>query len=172
MMSERFLFVKRSLPCYHCIAMSLIENRKARFNFEFQESLDAGLELIGLEVKSLRMGRGSLDGAYISIRPGRTGNNEAFIIGMNITPFQEGNTPSGYDPRRPRRLLLTKKQIADLAEYEHTKGLTIVPVSVYNKNHKLKLSIAVARGKKQFDKRETIKKRDQEREARRALNER
>jgi len=142
--------------------MSLIENRKARFNFEFQETLDAGLELIGLEVKSLRMGRGSLDGAYISIR-----NNEAFIIGMNITPFQEGNTPSGYDPRRPRRLLLTKKQIADLAEYEHTKGLTIVPVSVYNKNHKLKLSIAVARGKKQFEKREAIKKREVDRELRR-----
>ena len=167
MMSERFLFVKHSLPCYHCLAMSLIENRKARFHFEFQETLEAGIELIGLEVKSLRMGRGSLDGAYISIR-----NNEAFIIGMNITPFQEGNTPSGYNPRRPRKLPLTKKQIADLAEYEHTKGLTIVPVSVYNKNHKLKLSIAVARGKKQFDKRETIKKRDQEREARRALHER
>lgn len=167
MMTECALIVKRSLPCYHCLAMSLIENRKARFHFDFQETLEAGLELLGMEVKSLRMGRGSLDGAYIGIR-----NNEAFIIGMNITPFQEGNTPSGYDPRRPRKLLLTKKQISDLAEYEHTKGLTIVPVSVYNKNHKLKLTIAVARGKKQFDKRETIKKRDQEREARRALNER
>ena len=145
----------------------LIENRKAKFNYEFLEKLDAGIELLGSEVKSLRAKLGSLEGAYVIVR-----GNEAFMVGAYIPAYQPKNTPKGYDERRNRKLLLTKKEIASLMGAEAKKGLTIVPISVYNRGHKLKVTLAIARGKKKFDKRETIKKRDREREARRALNER
>src|SRR3989344_3505791 len=139
--------------------MSLIENKKARFNYEILETYEAGLELQGLEVKSLRRGQGSREGAHVIVRGG-----EAYLVGATIPPYQAGNTPKDYDPARTRRLLLTKKQIGELAEYENKKGLTIIPLSVYNKNSTLKLSVGVARGKKKYDKRESIKKRDLERE--------
>lgn len=128
------------------------------------EKLNAGIELLGFEVKSLRNKQGSLEGAHITVRGG-----EAYLIGANIPPFQPKNTPKDYDPTRNRRLLLTKKEIAILGAFEGQKGLTIVPISVYNNKRKIKLEIAVARGKKQFDKRETIKRRDTEREIRRTL---
>jgi len=144
--------------------MSLIENKKARFNYEILETYEAGLELQGLEVKSLRKGQGSLEGAHVIVRGG-----EAYLVGATIPPYQAGNTPKDYDPARTRRLLLTKKQIGELAEYENKKGLTIIPLSVYNKNSRLKLSVGVARGKKKYDKRESIKKRDLEREIGRKL---
>ena len=144
--------------------MSLIENKKARFNYEILETYEAGLELLGLEVKSLRKGQGSLEGAHVIVRGG-----EAYLVGATIPPYQAGNTPKDYDPARTRRLLLTKKQIGELAEYENKKGLTIIPLSVYNKNSRLKLSVGVARGKKKYDKRESIKKRDLEREIGRKL---
>ena len=88
---------------------------------------------------------------------------------MQIPPYQPANTPKDYDPLRNRRLLLTKKEISSLLEEEKQKGLTIIPLSVYNKGRKLKLEIAVVRGKKKYDKRETIKKRDTDREIRRTL---
>lgn len=144
--------------------MSLIKNKKAYFNYEILEKIEAGIELLGFEVKSLKKGQGSLEGAHITIR-----GNEAFVMGMNIPPYQVNNTPPDYDPIRNRRLLLTKKQITDLGKKEGQKGLTIVPLSVYNKGSKIKLEIAVVRGKKQHDKRETIKKRDIDREIRRSL---
>jgi len=144
--------------------MGLAENHKARFNYELLETYEAGLELLGFEVKSLKVGRGELAGARVLIRGG-----EAFLVGATIPPYQAGNTPEGYDPARTRRLLLNKSQMAQLAKAEETKGLTIVPLKVYNKGTKLKLSLAVARGKKKYDKRETIKKRDTERELGRTL---
>ena len=144
--------------------MGLAENQKARFNYELLETYEAGLELLGFEVKSLKVGRGELAGARVLIRGG-----EAFLVGATIPPYQAGNTPEGYDPARTRRLLLNKSQIAQLAKAEETKGLTIVPLKVYNKGTTLKLSLAVARGKKKYDKRETIKKRDTERELGRTL---
>ena len=143
--------------------MSLIENRKARFNYELLEQMEAGLDLTGGEVKALRAGQGSLEGAHIAIR-----GNEAFLIGAHIPPYQPKNQ-AGYDPERARRLLLTKDQIKELMGIEQTKKLTIVPLSVYNKGRFLKLSLAKARGKKKGDKRETIKKRDVERDLRRSL---
>ncbi|MDO8594740.1 MAG: SsrA-binding protein SmpB [bacterium] len=142
----------------------LIENRKAHFNYEFLEKLDAGIELLGSEVKSLRQKLGSLEGAYIIVR-----GSEAFLVGVYIPAYQPKNMPKGYDERRNRKLLLTKKEIHDLAGAESKKGLTIVPISVYNKGRKIKVSIAIARGKKQFDKRETTKKREVEREMRREM---
>jgi len=144
--------------------MSLIQNKKAYFNYEILEKSEAGIELLGFEVKSLKAGQGSLEGAHITVR-----GNEVFVINMQIPPYQIANTPKDYDPLRVRRLLLTKKEIANLAKIESQKRLTIVPISVYNKGRKLKLEIAVVKGKKKHDKRETIKKRDFEREARRTL---
>ena len=144
--------------------MTLIQNKKAYFNYEILEKTEAGIELLGFEVKSLKKGQGSLEGSHITIR-----GNEAFIINMQIPPYQPANTPKDYDPLRNRRLLLTKKEISSLLEEEKQKGLTIVPLSVYNKGRKLKLEIAVVRGKKKYDKRETIKKRDTDREIRRTL---
>jgi len=143
---------------------SYLDNPKARFDYEILERFDAGAELFGFEVKSVRAGRGSITGAHIIVRGG-----EVFIVGMRIDPYQAHNTPLGYDPERTRKLLLTKKEIRELEEYEAKKGLTLVPLSLYNKNAKIKVSFAVARGKKQFDKRETIKKRDTDRDLRRLM---
>lgn len=142
--------------------MSLINNRKVHFNYEITETIPAGIELFGFEVKSLRKGQGSLDSSYVTVRGG-----EAFVIGMQIPAYQEGNTPKEYDPLRNRRLLLNKKEIARLGEIESQKGLTIVPISVYNKAKMLKVDLGIAVGKKKFDKRETTKKREVDRNIRR-----
>jgi len=144
--------------------MSLVQNKKAYFNYEILEKFEAGIELLGFEVKALKNGQASLEGSHVTIR-----GNEAFVTGMHISPYQPKNTPKEYEPVRNRRLLLTKKEIDKLGGAEKQKGLTIVPLSVYNKGRKLKVELAIVRGKKQFDKRETIKKRDTERELRRNL---
>jgi len=143
------------------------ENRKARFDYEILEKYEAGIELLGVEVKSVRGGQMSLEGAFVIVRGG-----EAYLINANIPPYQPKNAPKDYDPLRNRRLLLTKKEIAELAGNEKNKSLTIVPISVYNKNRKIKVEIALVKGKKKFDKRETIKKRDTDREIRREIKER
>src|ERR1035437_1640342 len=103
------------------------ENRKAYFNYEILERITAGIELLGFEVKSVKAGRVSLDGAYAVIR-----GNEAFLIGASITPLQPKNIEPGYDEKRNRKLLLTKKEIKYLGESERQNGLTIVALSVYN----------------------------------------
>lgn len=137
----------------------LVYNKKAKFNYEIKKSFEAGLELFGLEVKSIKAKKGSLDGAHVTVRGG-----EAFLIGATVEPYQVKNTPEDYDPRRNRRLLLNKKELAELEKAEDTKGLTIAPISLYNKGKVIKVHIAIAKGKKQFDKRETIKKREAERD--------
>ena len=141
-----------------------IQNKKAFFDYEILEKFTAGVELLGFEVKSIRNRQGSIEGAYVTVRGG-----EAYLLHAGIPAFQPGNTPKDYDPMRNRRLLLTKKEIALLAVNENKKGLTIVPISVYNHGRKIKIEIAVVRGKKKFDKREAIKKRDTERDLRRTL---
>jgi SsrA-binding protein len=146
---------------------TLVDYKKARFNYEILEQIEAGIKLLGIEVKSLKGGHGSLDGAYAIVR-----GSEAFLINLNIPPYQENNTPKDYDPHRNRRLLLSKREIAKLADIEGGKGLTIVPISVYNKGNLIKVSIAVVRGKKQYDKRESIKKRETERTVRREFRDR
>ena len=142
----------------------LAENKKAFFNYEMLEKFNAGIELLGLEVKSLKVKRGTLDGAYVSAR-----GQEVFLLGANIPPYQPQNTPASYEPTRPRRLLLTRKEINQLVGWENKKGLTIVPLSLYNAGRKIKVTIALARGKKKFDKRESIKKREASREIERTL---
>ena len=141
-----------------------IRNKKAGFNYEIQEEFEAGIELIGSEVKSIRANQGNIDSAYIIIRGG-----EAFLVGADIPAFQQKNTPGDYERIRNRKLLLTKPEIAKLALASDTKGLTLVPISLYNKENKIKLNLAIAKGKKKFDKRESIKKRDTDREMRRTL---
>jgi SsrA-binding protein len=150
--------------------MSLIEHKKARLDYEILKEFEAGLELHGFEVKSLRAGHGKLDGAHIVVRPsGKRGGLEAFLVGANIPPYQVANTPKEYEPERPRRLLMTRDELVELSGEEKQKGLTIVPIAVYNKGRNLKLKIAVARGRKKFDKRAVLKERDTKREIDRTL---
>jgi SsrA-binding protein len=141
-----------------------LDNPKARFDYEMLDHYEGGIELLGFEVKSVRAGRGSITGTHIIVRGG-----EVFIVGMRIDPYQPGNTTAEYVPDHTRKILITKKEIRLLEEAEAKKGLTIVPLSLYNKGGKIKVGFAVARGKKQFDKRETIKKRDTDRDIRRLL---
>src|SRR3989338_3624212 len=112
------------------------ENRKARFDYEILEKYEAGIELLGTEVKSIRGGRMSLEGSFVIIRGG-----EAFLINSNIPPYQAANSKDDYDPLRNRKLILTKKEIRELATSEKNKSLTIVPISVYNKGRKIKVEI-------------------------------
>lgn len=144
--------------------MALITYKKAGLKFTAVESFTAGIELTGAEVKALRAKQGSLEGSRVIIRGG-----EAFIIGLSIPPYQQSNTPAGYDPERPRKLLLKKDEIAHLAAEEAKKGLTVVPFEVYNAGRFLKARIAVVRGKNASDKREDLKKKDAQREIDRAM---
>jgi len=147
--------------------MALIQNKKAYFDYEVLEKFEAGLKLHGFEVKSLKNKQGSLAGAHVIVR-----GSEAFVVEMHIPPYQPANTPKEYDPYRARKLLLHKKEIAQLLGFEKQKGLTIIPISVYNKSDNIKVEIGVARGKKRHDKRETIKRRDTERDIGRTLKNR
>ena len=142
----------------------LIENKKAGFNYEILETLTSGIELFGFEVKSIRNKNASLEGSHVTVRGG-----ESYLIGAHIPPFQPKNAPVSYDPERNRRLLLTRKEIKRLADIEDKKGFTVVPLSLFASGRKIKCTIAIARGKKKYDKRESMKKRDAERESRRAF---
>ncbi len=144
--------------------MSYITNKKAYFDFEILEKLVGGIELLGLEVKSIKKSQGSLLGSFVGVRGG-----EAYLFGADIPPFQMTNTPDTYERTRPRKILLTKKEIKQLADYEIKKGVTVIPISLFPKANKIKIEIGIARGKKKYDKRETIKKRDVERELRREI---
>ena len=143
---------------------TFLKNKKASFDYELLDRYEAGMDLLGFEVKSLRDRRGSLEGAHVVVRGG-----EAYLVGATIPPYQPANTPKGYDAERTRRLLLNKKELLELAGKEAQKGLTIIPISVYSKGPKLKLEIAVSKKKKAHDKRETLKKRDAEREIQRTI---
>lgn len=143
---------------------ALIKNRKAYFDFEILDTFEAGLVLHGYEVKSVRNGRGKIEGAYVVIR-----GDEAFLVGASIPPYQVANTPNSYDPERSRTVLLNKKELAKLETSTNTARLTIVPIELYNNNGKIKLKIGLARGKKKQDKRESIKERDTKRDIDRTL---
>jgi SsrA-binding protein len=141
-----------------------LENRRARFDYDILETTEAGLELFGFEVKALKSGRGNIAGSRVLIR-----GNEAFVVGMDIPPYQPQNTPEDYDPARTRRLLLHHKELAYLAGKTKEKGLTLVPISVYTKGNIVKLEFGIARGKKAYDKREDIKEREAKRHIERTL---
>lgn len=142
----------------------LLEYKKAGLKFERLEEFEAGIELLGHEVKSLKNKQGSLDGSRVVIR-----GSEAFVTGMTIPPYQPANTEKEYDAERSRRLLLSKAQIRTLGDAEAKKGLTIIPIEVYTKGNLLKVRVAIVRGKGKADKREDLKKKDAKLEAERAL---
>jgi SsrA-binding protein len=144
--------------------VSLIEHKKARFDYEILKEFEAGIELEGHEVKSLRGKLGKLEGAHVVVRDG-----EAYIVGMQIPAYQPKNLKGDYDPERSRKLLLTKKELAELAGMEGQKGLTILPLRVYNKGRNLKVALGAARGRKKYDKRAVLKERDSKREIDRTL---
>ena len=138
---------------------SLLENKKAYFNYEILEKYEAGLSLFGLEVKSLKNKHGGIAGARVLIR-----GDEAFLVGMDIPPYQPNNTPKDYERERTRKLLLHAPEISHLSGKARERGLAIIPTKVYTAHGRIKIEIAVVRGKKKFEKREKIKKRDIERE--------
>ncbi|MDE2001589.1 MAG: SsrA-binding protein SmpB [Patescibacteria group bacterium] len=144
----------------------LTENRKARFDYEILETLEAGIALTGPEVKSVRSGRAQLTGSFVLIKPDR-----AELLNAQIPPYQPNNTPTGYQPDRTRRLLLTKKELGHLLGKTKESGLTIVPLSMYGKGRRIKVAIGLARHKKAHDKRETIKRREVDRELQRRIRE-
>lgn len=139
----------------------IAENRKAKFDYQILETFHAGLVLTGQEVKSLKTKGISLSGTYVSLKS--SPNPEFFWIGAVITPYQQKNAGFKYDPKRSRKLLLTKKEINYLIGKLKQKGLTLAPLKVYTNNTFIKLEFALVKGKKKFDKREQIKKRDIER---------
>lgn len=140
-------------------------NPKAGFDYEILEHFETGLSLAGHEVKSVKNGKVSLKGAYVKII-----NGEAWLLGAIVSPYQAGNTPAYYDQQRNRRLLLKKSELQYLQTKTQEQGLTLVPLKIYSKNNLIKLEIGLARGKKKYDKRETIKKREFERKEKRGYN--
>ena len=141
-----------------------IKNRKATFDFELLKTFEAGLVLTGVEVKAIRSGKASLAGSHVVVR-----GNEAFLVGASITEFQPANTPTSHDKERTRKLLLSRKQINEIETETDKINLTAIPLRLYNNKQKIKLEIAIARGKKLHDKRESIKSRDSKREIDRTL---
>ena len=141
----------------------IASNKKALHDYFVLQKLEAGIELTGTEVKSLREGKANLKDSYVAIERG-----EARLVGAHISPYSHGNIQN-HDPERKRRLLLHKREIEKLHEQIQEKGLTVVPLRLYFKKGRVKTEIAVVRGKKLYDKRETEKRREQEREAAAAM---
>lgn len=136
----------------------IVSNRKARHSYEILETIEAGLILTGTEVKSLRDGKANLLDAYAMVKAG-----EVWLLGMHINPYEHGGH-SNHDPVRTRKLLLHKKQVLKLIGRVAEKGLTLIPLSVYFKGPYAKVELAIARGKKLYDKREAIKERETKRD--------
>lgn len=142
-------------------------NPKAHFDYHILETLEAGLVLAGHEVKSIKAGRCSIKGAYVKIVGG-----EAWLLGATVSPYQAGNVPPNYDQRRSRKLLFKKKELNYLIGKSQEKGLTLVPLKLYNKNGLIKLEAGIGRGKKKADKREKIVERETQRKIERTLKQR
>ncbi|GIW65826.1 MAG: SsrA-binding protein [Candidatus Parcubacteria bacterium] len=132
-----------------------IVNRGIDYRYKILDKFEAGINLKGFEVKSLRNNRGSLNGSYISIKYG-----EVYLINFQLPPYQPKNVPKDYDPNRPRKLLLKKNEIIYLTTKIKEKGLTIIPLRIYSKNNLIKIEIALAKGLKKFEKREKIKEKE------------
>ena len=145
---------------------NLAENRKARHDYFVEETMEAGIELVGTEVKSIRGGKCNLKDCYADVR-----NGEIFILNMHISPYEQGNI-FNVDPLRERKLLLHKEQIGRLAGLVSRDGYTLVPLSLYLKNGRVKVALGICKGKKNYDKRDSIAKKDQQREAQKELKNR
>ena len=139
-------------------------NKRAYFDYEILEKFEAGISLLGREVKSVKSGRINLAGSYAILRGG-----EVWLVGADIPPYQPRNAPQDYDSQRTRKLLLTEKEIKSLAGEIKGTGLTLFPLRAYIKGRLVKIELGLGKGKKKADKRELIKKRETEREMRRTL---
>lgn len=144
---------------------ALAINKKASFDYEILETYEAGMVLFGHEVKSVRSSQLSLKGSYISIRT-KNGKPELFLINCQITPYKFAGPLPDYNQSRERKLLLKRQEISRLLGKKKEEGLTLIPLKIYTNHSFLKLEFAVARGKKKFDKRESIKKREVDRRLR------
>ncbi len=144
----------------------LAVNKRARFDYNILAKYEAGLVLLGHEVKSIKTGHISLKGAYVTVKSGRKNLPELRLINAHIPLYKYAASVKVYDPTRPRKLLLNKNEIKHLLGKKKEQGLTLVPLKIYTKHSLIKLEFGVGRGKKKFDKRETIKKRELERQAR------
>ncbi|MDQ0150495.1 SsrA-binding protein SmpB [Eubacterium multiforme] len=145
---------------------SLAENRKARHDYFIQETIECGIVLVGTEVKSIRNGRANLKDCYAEVR-----NGEIFIRGMHISPYEQGNI-FNEDPLRDRKLLLHKQEIGRLAGLVSREGLTLIPLSLYLKNGRVKVALGVCKGKKNYDKRDSLLEKAHNREMQRELKNR
>lgn len=151
----------RSSSLVYFVAMGekiVVQNRRARHDYHILESCEAGLELRGTEVKSLRDGKIELKDSYVDIR-----NGEAFLVGTHISPYTQGNIYN-HEPERDRRLLLHKREIVKLGAKVAEKGLALIPLKVYFKEGRAKVEVALCKGKQRFDKRESIREREVKRE--------
>ena len=144
---------------------TLAENRKAWHDYFIEEAMEAGIELVGTEVKSIREGKANLKDSYAEVR-----NGELFVYNMHISPYEKGNI-FNKDPLRVRRLLMHKKEIQRLEGFVSQKGFTLVPLSIYLKNGRIKMNLSVARGKKDYDKRDTMLEKDAKRDIERQMKE-
>lgn len=142
----------------------LARNKRAYFDYQILEEIEAGIELKGFEVKAAKSGKMDLSGSYAHVREG-----EVVLIGSSIAPYQPNNTPEEYHPERTRRLLLTKGEVKNLLGKTKEAGLTVVPLRAYIKRRLVKVSLGLARHKKKRDKREVIRKRETDKEIRRKL---
>ncbi|PJE73564.1 MAG: SsrA-binding protein [Candidatus Terrybacteria bacterium CG10_big_fil_rev_8_21_14_0_10_41_10] len=142
------------------------ENKRVYFDYEILEKTEAGLELLGWEVKSIRGKKVSLSGSRVIMRGG-----EAFLIGHTVSPAQPKNVSSEYDTQRTIKILLTKKEIKYFIGKTHERGFALVPINIHSKGRKIKLEIGLARGKKKYEKRDKIKKRETEKNMRRLMKE-
>ena len=143
----------------------IAQNRKARHDYEILETYEAGIALRGTEVKSLRDGRANLKDSYAAVR-----DSEVWLYSVHISPYSHGNL-NNHDPERDRKLLLHRREIRRLIGKTKETGLTLVPLQLYFVHGKVKVELALAKGKKQYDKRESIAKRDAEREMKRVFRE-
>ena len=144
----------------------IAQNKKARHDFFIEESLECGIELKGTEVKSMRQGKVNLKESYALVKDG-----QVFVQGMHISPYEQGNI-FNTDPLRPKKLLMHKSEIRKLQQQVMQKGLTLVPLSVYLKDGRMKLELGVCRGKKLYDKRDDMAKKDAQRDIERHMRDR
>lgn len=144
----------------------VVDNRKARHDYHIKDSYEAGMVLVGTEVKSLRMGKGNLQDAFAEVKMG-----EVWVKNFHISPYDKGNQ-FNHDPKRPKKLLLHKKEIDRLLGLQKEKGYTLIPLKIYFKDGRAKMELAVAVGKKLYDKRDDLAAKDANRDMERAMKER
>ena len=146
---------------------TLAVNKRANFDYDISTKYEAGLVLLGHEVKSIKTGRVSLKGSFVTTKRERDGKIELYLTNAHVPLYEKASQVEGYEPTRPRKLLVKKRELKHLIGKKQEQGLTLVPIKLYTKRGLVKLEFGIGRGKKKYDKREDIKKRDIDRQVRR-----